>query len=73
MQRAMGLTDFTLPTLDCWIHSRQGREHTVYPHKNGRYLGSASSAKVYEEAGMDGKSILAAIRTYADDLKRATK
>lgn len=73
MQHAMGLTDFTLPTLDCWIHSQQGREHTVYPHKNGRYLGSASSAKVYEEAGMDGKSVLAAIRNYADDLKRAAK
>ena len=71
MRQAMGLTDFTLPTLDCWIHSQQGREHTVYPHKNGRFLGSASSAKVYAEAGMDGASIVAAIRTYADNLKRA--
>ena len=71
MQHAMGLTDFTLPTLDCWIHSQQGREHTLYPHKNGRFLGSGSAAKVYAEAGMDGASVLAAIRAYADDLKRA--
>lgn len=71
MQRAMGLTDFTLPTLDCWLHSQQGRAHALYPHKNGRYLGSGVGAKVYAEAGMDGASVLAAIRAYADDLKRA--
>ncbi len=71
MQRAMGLTDFTLPTLDCWLYSQQGRAQSLYPHKNGRYLGSGVGAKVYAEAGMDGASVLAAIRAYADDLKRA--
>ncbi len=71
MQRAMGLTDFTLPTLDCWLHSQQGRAHALYPHKNGRYLGSGVGAKLYAEASMDGASVLAAIRAYADDLKRA--
>ncbi|MBP5429972.1 MAG: hypothetical protein J6Y25_03705 [Elusimicrobiaceae bacterium] len=71
MQKAMGLTDFTLPTLDCWLHSQAGRKHSLYPHKKGRFLGSAAGPKIYEEAGMDGASVLAAIRTYADDLKRA--
>ena len=71
LQTAMGLTDFTLPTLDCWLHSQAGRRHTLYPHKNGRYLGSAVGAKLYEEAGMDAACILRAIRAYADDLKRA--
>lgn len=70
MQRATGLTDFTLPTLDCWLHSQQGRAHALYPHKNGKFLGSGVGAKVYEEAGMDGPSVLAAIRAYAEDLKR---
>ncbi len=73
MQHAMGLTDFTLPTLDCWLNSQQGREHTLYPHKKGRFLGSGAAAKVYAEAGMDGASVLTAIRTYVDDLKRAAK
>ena len=71
MQKAMGLTDFTLPTLDCWLHSQAGRKHSLYPHKKGRFLGSAAGPKIYEEAGMDGASVLAAIRTYEDDLKRA--
>ena len=72
MQRAMGLTDFTLPTLDCWLNSQAGRAHSVWPHKNGRYLGSGVGAKLYEEAGMGAMSLLAAIRTYAEDLERAT-
>ena len=72
MQKAMGLTDFTLPTLDCWLNSQAGRARSLYPHKNGRYLGSGVGAKLYEEAGMDGASLLAAIRTYAEDLKRAS-
>ena len=71
MQRAMGITDFTLPTLDCWLHSQKGRAYAVYPHKNGRYLGSGVGAKLYEEAAMDGTSLLAQIRTYAHDLKTA--
>ena len=70
MRTAMGITDFTLPTLDCWIHSQKGRACSLYPHKNGRFLGSGMGAKLYEEAGMDGASLLAAIRSYADDLKR---
>lgn len=70
MQRAMGLTDFTLPTLDGWLHSQLGRQYTLYPLKNGRYLGSGVGAKLYEEAGMDGVSVLKQIRAYAEDLKQ---
>ena len=72
MQRAMGLTDFTLPTLSGWLHSQKGTMHTLYPHKNGRFLGSGVGAKLYEEAGMDGASVLTAIRAYVDDLKAGT-
>ncbi len=72
MQRAMGITDFTLPTLDCWLHSQKGRSHAVYPHKNGRYLGSGVGAKLYAEAGMDGDALLSQIRAYVQDLKKAS-
>ncbi len=71
MQRAMGITDFTLPTLDCWIHSQAGRKHCLCPHQNGRYLGSAAGPKLYEEAGLDGPALLQALRAYAEDLKQA--
>lgn len=70
MQRAMALTDFTLPTMDCWLHSQQGRQHTLYPHKNGKFLGSGIGAKIYEEAGMDAVSIRTAICKFVEDLKR---
>ena len=72
MQRAMGITDFTLPTLDCWLHSQKGRAYAVYPHKNGRYLGSGVGAKLYAEAGMDGDALLTQIRAYVQDLKKAS-
>lgn len=71
-QTAMGITDFTLPTLDCWLNSVAGREHSLYPHKDGKFLSSGSSAKVYEEAHLDGASLLKAIKTYVNDLKKAS-
>lgn len=72
LKTAMGITDFTLPTLDCWLNSVAGREHSLYPHKDGKFLSSGSSAKVYEEAHLDGASLLKAIKTYVDDLKKAS-
>ena len=72
LKTAMGITDFTLPTLDCWINSVAGREHSLYPHKDGKFLSSGSSAKVYEEAHLDGASILTAIKAYVNDLKKAS-
>ena len=72
LETAMGITDFTLPTLDCWLNSVAGREHSLYPHKDGKFLSSGSSAKVYEEAHLDGASLLKAIKTYVDDLKKAS-
>ena len=70
-QTAMGITDFTRPTLDAWLLSQAGREHTLWPHKDGVFLGSGSAAKVYEEAGLSGADMLAAIKTYVKDLKKA--
>lgn len=70
-QTAMGITDFTRPTLEAWLLSQAGRNHTLWPHKNGAFLGSGSAAKVYEEAGLAGSDMLAAIKTYVKDLKKA--
>lgn len=70
-QTAMGITDFTLPTMDCWINSLSGRRHTLYPHRGGKFLASASAAKVYAEAGLDGDDLFAAVCAYVQDLKGA--
>ena len=70
LKTAMGITDFTLPTLDGWIFSRAGRRHTLFPHRNGKFLSSAPASKTYEEAKLDGKSLLAAICAYVNDLKK---
>jgi transketolase len=70
-QTAMGITDFTRPTLDAWLLSQAGREHALWPHRNGAFLGSGSAGKVYEEAGLSGADMLAAIKTYVKDLKKA--
>lgn len=69
--QAMGITDFTLPTLEAWLLSQSGRQHTLFPHKNGVFLGSGAAAKVYEEAGLDTANLLKAVRAYAQDLKKA--
>ena len=68
---AMGITDFTLPTMDCWINSLSGRRHTLFPHRDGKFLASASAEKVYAEAGLDGQSLFAAVCAYVQDLKGA--
>lgn len=67
--QAMGITDFTLPTLEGWLLSHTGRKHSLYPHKGGQYLGSAAAPKVYDEAGLNAESLFAAICAYAQDLK----
>lgn len=70
-QTAMGITDFTRPTMDAWLLSQAGRQHTLYPHQAGLFLGSGSAANVYKEAGLSGADIWAALKTYVKDLKKA--
>ena len=59
---AIGITDFTLPTMDRWVRSERGRSHTLYPFRDGHFLGSGQGAAVIAEAGLDGSSQFAAIR-----------
>ncbi len=61
---AMGITDFTLPTMDRWILSEKGRKATLHPFKHGHFLGSGQGNVVVAEAGLDGKSQFEAIGRY---------
>jgi transketolase len=63
-ERAIGITDFTLPTMYRWIASQRGREHTLHPYRKGHYLGSGPGAMVVAEAGLDGASQYRAIREF---------
>lgn len=68
---ATAITDFTLPTVDCWLHSDAGRACALWPHKSGSYLGSGSAEKVYEEAAMDAAGQLRAVKEYLALRKQA--
>lgn len=70
-REAMGITGFTLPTMDRWIHSRLGRSLTLHPYQQGHYLGSGSGEMVLAEAGLDGTSQYRAIRRYVEARRSA--
>jgi transketolase len=67
---AMGVTGFTLPTMYRWLTSEVGREYSLYPFKNGHYLGSGKAEMVVKQAGLDGESQFDAIRAFAEVLKK---
>ena len=62
---AMGITEFTLPTMYRWVTSREGRAKTLSPFSEGHYLGSGQADAVIAEGGLDGPSQLEKIREYA--------
>ena len=61
---ALGITDFTVPTMDRWLLSERGRRQTLHPFRHGRFLGSGPGRVVLQEAGLDGESQVAAIRDF---------
>jgi len=65
-REAMGITGFTLPTMERWVCSGRGRMMTLHPFRKGHYLGSGSADKVLEEAGLDGESQFKAILRYVE-------
>jgi len=65
-QEAMGITGFTLPTMERWVCSGRGRKMTLHPFRNGRFLGSGQAEQVLAEAGLDGESQFRAIRRYLE-------
>jgi transketolase len=67
-REAMGITGFTLPTMDRWIHSDRGRAQTLHPYRKGHYLGSGQGPMVLAEAGLDGESQARAVKKYVEEL-----
>jgi transketolase len=67
---AMGITDFTLPTMYYWVRSNEGIRRTLHSFRGGRYLGSGSASKVLEEAGIHAAGQLKAILDYARLMER---
>ena len=63
-REAMGITGFTLPTMDRWVQSERGRRSTLHPFRKGHFLGSGQADKVVREAGLDGESQYAAIKRF---------
>jgi transketolase len=69
-REAMGITGFTLPTLDRWILSAAGRAASLHPYAKGHFLGSGQGETVLAEAGLDGLSQYHAIRAYVEARRR---
>ncbi len=63
-QLAMGITGFTLPTMQRWVRSQRGLDATLHPYRKGHFLGSGQGEKVLREAGLDGESQYQAIKAY---------
>ena len=61
MRHAMGITEFTLPTMLRWVRSDEGLKRSLHPFRHGGYLGSGPGDRVLAEGGLDGASQLAAI------------
>jgi len=53
---AMMISGFTVATTYRWTMSERGREHTLYPWKNGAFLGSGPGDVCLEQAGMHGEA-----------------
>jgi transketolase len=67
---AVGITDFTLPTLYRWVRSNNGMQRSLHSFRDGHYLGSGSASKVLEEAGIHAEGQLGMIRAYAENFAR---
>jgi transketolase len=65
MQEAMGITDFTLPTMYRWVRSHEGLRRTLHSFRDRKYLGSGQAHKVLREAGLDAENQINAILDYA--------
>ncbi|MBI3193919.1 MAG: hypothetical protein HYZ34_05535 [Ignavibacteriae bacterium] len=70
---AMGITDFTMPTMHQWIRSNEGIQRTLHSFRGGHYLGSGAAAKVLEEAGVHGAGQFKAIMEYATMIEKGKK
>ncbi len=61
---AMMISGFTVATTYRWTMSERGREYTLYPWKNGTFLGSGPGDVCLEQAGMHGEAQWDVIQHY---------
>ncbi|NUO79847.1 hypothetical protein HUU05_07205 [candidate division KSB1 bacterium] len=73
MHEAMGITDFTLPTMYRWVRSQEGLQRTLHSFREHRYPGSGQAHMVLREAGLDAASQLCAILDYADFIAKKNR
>ncbi len=71
MYQAMGITDFTLPTMYRWVRSNEGLRRTLHSFRGHHYLGSGQAHKVLQEAGIHAEGQLKAITEYAQFIEKA--
>ena len=67
---AMGITDFTIPTLYRWVRSNEGIRRSLHSFRGGHYLGSGSASKVLEEAGLHAEGQFSSILAYATKMEK---
>lgn len=60
------ISGFSLPTMYRWLTSKEGRELSLYPHKQGKFLGSGSGEACLEEAGLHAEAQLATIERFVN-------
>jgi transketolase len=64
-RNAMGITEFTLPTIRRWLLSDEGVRRTLHPFRKGHFLGSGSWDRVLEEGGLDAAAQLETVVEWA--------
>ena len=64
MKHAMGITEFTMPTLWRWVRSDEGMKRSLHPFRHGGFLGSGPGDRVLAEGGLDAPAQLEAIRNW---------
>jgi transketolase len=72
-REAMGITGFTLPTMDRWIRSELGRAATLHPYVKGHFLGSGRGDRVLAEAGLDAQGQYQAVLRYLEARARPAR
>jgi transketolase len=72
-KRAIAVTDFTLPTMYCWLKSEMSAKYSLSPFKYGKYMSSGKAPDVYKEARLDKEGQLAQIKEYLAALETGWK
>lgn len=62
---AMGITDFTIDTMEKWVTSAKGRKLSLYPFQGGHFLGSGKGYEVLKQGGLDSEAIKKRILEFA--------